>query len=71
MQVHNLISLVVAHDLEGLKTLLSGGGVDLEEKDPAGYTGLSVAARSGDIDTTEMLISFGADVNAVNNVNTI
>ena len=53
-------------DLESVVEL--SGRVDLEAKNPQGFTGLILAAKEGHSSIVAHLVSKGANINAINHV---
>lgn len=63
----NTVSFAAAHgDLDALRNLLQKNPQSIEEKDGLGFTPLAWAAKAGQKDSAELLLSFGANPNATN-----
>lgn len=62
-----LFTAVEEGDLSKLSEVLTKQ--NLEKKNQNGYTPLALAAKLGNLEELKFLVSKGADVDAVNNVN--
>eukprot|EP00162_Nutomonas_longa_P007810 comp18051_c0_seq2/m.31560 comp18051_c0_seq2/g.31560 ORF comp18051_c0_seq2/g.31560 comp18051_c0_seq2/m.31560 type:complete len:160 (+) comp18051_c0_seq2:32-511(+) len=63
MSLPVLIDAAAVGDIEKVKNLLNSQ-VDIHTKDAQGYTALHHAAGNGKLEVVQMLILYGADVNA-------
>ena len=62
----NSVSFAAAHgDLNALRQLLQSNPQNIEEQDGLGFTPLAWAAEKGQKEAAELLLSLGADANAV------
>lgn len=66
IQAQEIIDAVKNNDPEKIKILLETDVTQINIKDPAGNTPLHIAAVNGSVPLVEMLLSKGADINAVN-----
>jgi len=63
----NTVSFAAAHgDVDALHNLLKKNPQSIEEKDELGFTPLAWAAKAGQKDSAELLLSLGANPNAPN-----
>ena len=57
-----VITAAVNNDLPGLRRMLTGGG-PVNQSDPDGRTPLAIAAQTGNVEMTRLLLEFSAKVN--------
>jgi ankyrin repeat protein len=58
----NLMEAIKIYDIESVKTIVAGGGVDVNGVDRDGYTALIWAAKRGFVDCMKILLDAKADV---------
>lgn len=63
-RVEALLLAVRSGNLMAVERLLTASDVDVNERHQFGWTALHIAAYHGDVDMIEMLLRYGADVNA-------
>jgi ankyrin repeat protein len=62
----NLIEAAQRNDIESVKAIVAGGGVDVNAGDEYGCTALSLVAKKGFVDCVKLLLDAKADVNKAN-----
>ena len=62
----SLIEAVKRNDIESVKAIVAGGGVDVNTVDGDGRTALLWAAQNGFVDCVKILLDAKADVDKVN-----
>jgi len=65
--VSALMSAVASGDIEGVKFFSRAGGFLINQKNIGGATAIHIAARTGNIEITKILLANGADVNIADN----